>query len=338
MKIYPPIPAQKSTHAEMFAAGDLMRSAVVTQRPGRFQMMGQVMPRAAFSQETDSASGESGALPAPGLKPPISQDDMRRSWRILWPIPIRVTGTDYRGVSFIEDTVTVSVNQQGARISLTHPLLFEDVILIMNPRNGIEEEFRVVRECQKVFGQRQEWCVEAMNANSSIWGIDFNQLNAESKPMVLMACEECKNTAYTSLTLTEYLILLSVGMISHHCNCCGNTTRWKPRVDAPLAGGSAVRVRQATSGLEMRKTRRLEMTMNVFVRNGNGIAEMVQTRDVSKGGLCFVGSKDFKVGDDIYITFPFADTGNPADMKGKICWSAQESSGRSYGVKYVEGN
>src|SRR5579859_5526775 len=336
MKIFPMTPVKKTARDEFLAAGGLARTSTVAQRPGRFQMMGQVMPRAAFSQETGSASGGSGAFPATGLKPPLRQDDMRRSWRILWPIPIRVTGADCLGVSFIEDTVTVSINQQGARISLSHCLVFEDVILIMNPRTVIEEEFRVVRGCQQVFGQRQEWCVEALNPNSQIWGIDFNQPTEKSKPMILIECGVCKNTTYTSLTSIEYQILLSVGMMSHHCNCCGQTTRWKPSVVASLAGGVAVNAQPVSSDSAVRKVRRLGLTMSVHVRNSDGIAEMVQTRDVSKGGLCFVGSKDFKVGDDIYITFPFADAGIPAEVKGKICWSVQGFSGRSYGVNYVE--
>jgi len=208
----------------------------------------------------------------------------------------------------------------------------------MNPQTGIEEEFRVVRECQQVFGERQEWCVEATNENSKIWGIDFNQPSEESKAMVLIECEACKNTAYASLTSMEYRVLLSVGMISHHCNFCDQTTRWKPRVAAPLSDGIAVNGQPVFSDSKRRKMRRLGMVMRVHVRNGNDIAETVQTRNVSKGGLRFAGSRDFRVGDDIFITFPFSDTGNPAEVKGKVRWSVQGVSGRSYGVGYVEAN
>src|SRR5258708_31352921 len=109
-------------------------------------------------------------------------------------------------------------------------------------------------------------------------------------------------------------------MMSHHCNCCDQTTRWKPRVVASLAGGMGVNAQPESSNSAVRKVRRLGMAMTVHVRNSNGIAEMVQTRDVSKGGLCFVGSRDFEVGDDIYVTFPFSDTGNPSEVKGKVRW------------------
>ena len=50
----------------------------------------------------------------------------RRSDRVLAPIRIRVIGNDASGVSFSEETVTVSFNQHGARISLIHSLLPDD--------------------------------------------------------------------------------------------------------------------------------------------------------------------------------------------------------------------
>src|SRR5271166_1925102 len=96
-----------------------------------------------------------------------------RTERILAPVRIRVIGNDASGVSFAEETVTVSFNQQGARISLTHSLLPDDVVLLRNLENEIEEEFRVVGAFQQVFGSRREWGVEALNPDSGIWGVEF---------------------------------------------------------------------------------------------------------------------------------------------------------------------
>src|SRR5690348_7561079 len=53
----------------------------------------------------------------------------RRSDRLLWPVPIRVTGTDFQSVPFVEDAVTVSINHHGACISLTRTLLPDGLIL-----------------------------------------------------------------------------------------------------------------------------------------------------------------------------------------------------------------
>ena len=152
----------------------------------------------------------------------------RRSDRILGPIRIRVIGNDASGISFSEETETISFNQQGARISLTHGLLPDDIVLIKNLGNEIEEEFRVVGGFQQVFGGRQEWGVEALNTASEIWGIEFVAPAEGLEPKVLIECAACKTAAHGALSSIEYEVLLSTGLITRHCMRCGETTRWGP--------------------------------------------------------------------------------------------------------------
>lgn len=260
----------------------------------------------------------------------------RRSDRILWPVPIRVTGTDHQSVPFVEETVTVSINMHGACISLTHTLLPGAIILIKNLGNGIEEAFRVVVGGEQVFGDRREWRVEATHPERNIWGIEFNQPAEEVQPKVLIECATCNNVAYRALTSTEYALLLSLGMISHYCSPCGQTTRWKPKAQTPAESGSMKKAKKAPSGAMTRKVRRLELTMRVYVRDSRGVVDAVQTLDVSKGGLAFVSSRDFKIGDSVFIAFPFADSKKSAETKGKILWSTKTSLGRTHGVNYVD--
>ncbi|HLY63158.1 MAG TPA: PilZ domain-containing protein [Terriglobia bacterium] len=260
----------------------------------------------------------------------------RRSDRILWPVPIRVTATDHQSVPFVEEAVTVSINMHGACISLTHTLLPGAIILIKNQTNGIEEGFRVVRGGEHVFGDRREWRVEATHPDGKIWGIEFNQPAEEVQPKVLIECGSCNNVAYRALTSTEYGLLLSLGMISHYCSPCGQTTRWKPKAQAPADDGSMPKANQAPSGATTRKVRRLELTMRVYVRDSSGVVDAVQTLDVSKGGLAFISSRDFKIGDSVFIAFPFADNKKTSETKGKVLWSAKTPLGRTHGVNYVE--
>src|SRR6266568_5451674 len=177
----------------------------------------------------------------------------RRSDRILWPVPIQVTGSDSEGLAFVEETVTVSVNQQGARISLTHPLSPGTLILIRNQTNGIEEGFRVIPGGKQVFGDRWELRVEATKPDSKIWGIEFNPPAEDTKPKVLIQCDTCKNMAYSVLTSMEYGLLLTLGVISHHCSRCEQTTRWKPSKE-PQAAVEGLRIeRPAPPGSQARK-------------------------------------------------------------------------------------
>jgi hypothetical protein len=270
-----------------------------------------------------------------GLTRPIGG---RRSDRILWPVPIRVTGTDSQGIAFAEETVTVSVNQHGARISLTHSLSPGNIILIRNQTNGIEEGFRVIPGGEQVFGDRWEWRVEATRPNSRIWGIEFNPPVEDTQPKVLIECDACKNMAYSALTSMEYGLLLNLGVISHHCTTCGQTTRWKPSVEPKGAVGAIRTVKLAPPGSMARKARRVDLAMRVHIRNQRGVEDAVQTRDVSKTGLCFVSSRDFKVGDVVAIDIPFSDRPGPSEAKGKILWSTQGSLGRVHGVNYIDEN
>ncbi len=259
----------------------------------------------------------------------------RRSDRILAPVRIRIIGNDASGVSFAEESVTISFNQQGARISLTHSLLPDDIVLVKNLANEIEEEFRVVGGFQQVFGERREWGLEALNPKSGIWGVEFTAPPEGLQPKVLIECAACKRATQSPLSSIEYDVLLSTGLISRHCDRCGETTRWRPSEQAvtpEMIVSSAPKPHLS----ERRKVRRLRLVMRIRVRNSWGITDIAQTHDVSKAGLCFISPQRFSVGDEIYIVLPFADQGVPVETKGLIVWSAQGSVGRFYGVKYLK--
>jgi hypothetical protein len=263
----------------------------------------------------------------------MNENARRRSDRILAPVRIRVIGNDASGVSFGEETVTVSFNRQGARISLTNSLLPDDIVLILNLENNIEEEFRVIGGFQEVFGDRREWGVEAVNPDSEIWGIAFEPPVEGIQPKVLIECAACKKAAQSPLSSIQYEVLLATGMISRHCDRCGETTRWKPS-EQPLTEEIIAASKQPPAHQVPRKARRLRLVMRIRVRNAWGVSDIAQTRDVSKAGLCFLSTARFQVDDEIYITLPFAENQAPVETPGKIVWSSQSAAGWHYGVCY----
>ena len=259
----------------------------------------------------------------------------RRSDRIAAPVRIRVIGNDAHGVSFGEETITVSFNQQGARISLSHSLLPDDIVLVKNLDNGIEEEFRVVGGFQPS-GSRREWGVEALNQDSGIWGVAFVPPAEGLQPKVLIECAACKRAAQTTLSSIEYDVLLAAGLISRHCERCNETTRWKPS-DQPLTAEMIAAGKPMTPapGQDKRKVRRLKLVMRLRVRSAWGVVDIAQTRDVSKSGLCFVSTQRFQVGDKVFMTLPFAEYQAPVETEGTIVWAAEGTTGRFYGVQYL---
>lgn len=262
------------------------------------------------------------------------ENTRRRSDRILTPIRIRVIANDINGVSFSEDTVTVSVNQQGARISLTHPMLPDDTILILNKQNNIEEEFRVVGAFQQVIGDRREWGVEALNPEANIWGIEFAQPSEALAPKAIIECAACRKVVESPMSSIEYDVLLATGLISRHCDRCNETTRWRPSDQVVLP--EMLKPKQTQSHFaERRKARRIRLVMRVRVRNSWGVTDVAQTRDVSKNGLCFFSTKVFSVADEVSIILPFAFNQVPVETKARIIWSEVSESGRYYGVEYL---
>jgi hypothetical protein len=261
------------------------------------------------------------------------EEARRRTDRILSPVHIRVIGNDASGVSFAEETVTVSFNRQGARISLTNSLLLDDIILIMNVENKIEEEFRVIGGFQQVFGDRREWGVEAVNPESEIWGITFEPPVEGIQPKVLIECAACKKAAQSPLSSIQYEVLLATGLISRHCDRCGETTRWKPS-EQPVTAEIIAAGKKPLPHEDTRKVRRLKLVMRIRVRNAWGVSDIAQTRDVSKAGLCFLSTARFTVAEEIYITLPFAENQTPVETPGRIVWTRQSAAGWFCGVCY----
>jgi hypothetical protein len=260
----------------------------------------------------------------------------RRSDRILIPLPIRVTGIDASGQPFEEEAVTVNCNQHGACISLTSSLAPEERLRIRNLQNGLEDEFRVVGALRPVFGERREWGVEALNPESNIWGVVFTPPPEAIQPKALICCVACENAVLSCLSPIEYEVLLFTGIISRHCDRCGETTRWRPSHHQTArelvdSASEPVPVEQ-----DRRKHRRVKLAMLLHVRDDRQGTETVQTQDVSKGGISFWSKRARLVGSEIHCTLPFADNSPPAERRGKIVWSRRTSKGFLYGVSFVK--
>ena len=266
--------------------------------------------------------------------PQPSEEARRRSDRVLGPVPIRIIGMDANGTAFNEDAVTVSFNKQGARISLVHSLLIDDVILILNKRTSLEDEFRVIGAFEEVIGGRREWGVEALNPDGKIWGVEFSSPSEQLQPKALIECGGCRRVVQSEMSSIEYDVLLAVGMISRHCTKCSETTRWVPSASTELPEIEH-KAQPGSQPGERRKAKRIRLAMRIRVRNSWGVIDVAQTRDVSKLGVCFYSTKVFNVGDEIYLVLPFAANSVPVETKGTIIWSEAAKTGRYFGVKYV---
>jgi hypothetical protein len=268
------------------------------------------------------------------LGKPLEEVKRRRSDRILVPLRIRVTGLDASSEPFEEDSITISVNKHGACISLQHVVVPEQKLTIKNLENGIATEFRVVGELRQVFGSRREWGVETLCPECNIWGLDFALPPEGAQPKVMICCAACKNGALSTISSIEYDVLLYTGVISRHCEYCDETTRWEPSGHSPEPQLIARAVRPVPSPLERRRHRRLKLTMLVRIRSAKGESEVVQTLDVSKGGICFVSKRDYKVGELLLLSLPSTDKPVPIETSGRVVRAQSTPRGNVYGIMF----
>jgi len=96
--------------------------------------------------------------------------DGRRSIRRSIVLPVMLSGTDFSGTAFQENTWTIGVNRHGAKISTAYKLAVGDQIVVGNPVLGQSVKARVIRVAEK--GRAFEIGVELLELND-VWGAKF---------------------------------------------------------------------------------------------------------------------------------------------------------------------
>ncbi len=259
---------------------------------------------------------------------------LRRSDRLLLQIPIHVSGRDAGGEHFEEETVTVSVNQHGGCISLIHSLQPGGTIKVRHLLNGREEEFRVIGLVREVFSNRAEWGVELADPTVEFWGIEFTPPPESVEPKALIQCQVCSQVVLAPFSHSGYEILLHTGLLSRHCDRCGETTRWQPS-EVPTGSGAVTSPAQPLAHDERRKTRRRSLAMRLQLHRASGQTELVRTSDVSRGGLSFISRQVFRVGEEVGFILPFGRQKEPVETQGHIAWARQTPEGCLYGVSFA---
>ncbi len=152
----------------------------------------------------------------------------RRSSRMASQLPIRVYGTDFKGMDFVEDSTTLVVNLHGAKILLTHQLIPEQELRILCYATNREAVFRVVGRAASSENRHSFWGVETINPKVQIWGKEFPLLATgdQTATRVLLKCPECRTREL--LFMREALIqaIQESGGLIRTCVVCGRTGMW----------------------------------------------------------------------------------------------------------------
>src|SRR5579862_4690294 len=111
----------------------------------------------------------------------METETTRRSERIYVEIPVRVSGADTWGVTFVDETKTKSINRHGAKVILNRALGPQQEVKICYLATGAETGARVVGR----FGEDERgfyYGVEFLTPNPAFGGLIFPWLSQKTPP------------------------------------------------------------------------------------------------------------------------------------------------------------
>jgi hypothetical protein len=269
----------------------------------------------------------------------------RRTERLVLTFPIRVEGADAKGQPFSENARTLVVNRHGARIRLKRVLTVGQTLHIVNLVGNRAADFRVVGLTQPLTEQGGEWGVECRDEQHNIWGIDFPPLRDDQPACsVILECRRCHQVGLTPISLVEYDVLDSAGLLPRECKTCGQFTSWghsQGQVGMPppeqIADPSLKEVLEPPPPeADRRINRRASLRLPIRVRNWYGTVECAKTENVSKGGLAFVSEKHFELGEALLVTCPYDPGAESIEVRASVarCLEIKGSGRFLYGLRY----
>jgi hypothetical protein len=272
------------------------------------------------------------------------ENDLRRSPRIMFSIPVSVRGADEKGKPFETTGRTITVNRHGARIQVPASLKPGQTIRVINQANDEEAEFRVVGPISPPLDRVGDWGIECLHADKNIWDIDFPYSSEDSDTHVLLACQHCQSLSLQSLSLVEVEVLETAGLLTKPCVHCGVSTPWgySKRAFQVETRTYQAAVMEATGQFltlaeERRRSLRKPAQLPIRVRDYYGEVEIAKTENVSQEGLCFSSSRKYLVGQGIVVICPFDAASERPEVRARIV-RMETGSDRDhyiYGVKYV---
>jgi len=283
--------------------------------------------------------------PAHISRPSAAGADRRRSERLLLTVPILVEGLDPKGQRFSENTRTLVINRQGARIQLKHPVTPGSMLEITTLVGRRRANFRVVGPTKPLSAEGGEWGVECLEEKDNIWGIAFPPPERdEALCSALLECRQCHDVSLTHLSLVEHDVLTTSGLLTRLCKKCGRATSWgytEQVVGMPVpgqeAGPSITEILEPPRPTENRRVHtRVALKLPIRVRSYYGVEEFAKSENVSKGGLCFISDRTYETGEILLVTCPYEPGGQNIEVRAQVvrCREMKGTGRKIYGVRY----
>ncbi len=270
-----------------------------------------------------------------------SAPTQRRSDRVSIAISIEIAGTDLMGADFVETAKTESVNRYGAAILVVKSLGPDQQLYLRRAGNRAEATARVIGQIGVKNGLNL-YGVMLENAGTDFWGIKFPISDDEQSPTVrmLLECNACQAREIVQLGELELDVFQANNSISRSCTGCRQWTLWK-QTQYEQSGAKAVEVEEAPVAAKpanRRKYARMSMRMTACIKLPGRPEEIVNTADVSRGGMRFTSKNQYTKCAWIEVAMPYTPGAANIFVPGRIAHA--EKSKREglfeYGVEYVK--
>ncbi len=293
-----------------------------------------------------SQAPEPNRAPVTSARASLREVEHRRSERLLITVPIRVEGMDRNGEKFTEETRTIVINRQGARIYLKHPVSAGSSLVIVTHSGNRSAKFRVVGPTQPPSGEGGEWGIECLDQNLNIWGIGFPPPSSvEGICTALLECRRCHAIKLSHLSLVEHDVLGTSGLLVKDCEACGRLTSWgykepsvslSPDDTATLVEETPAPPPETPKGSPRRSHNRVALQLPIRLRSFSGAEEFIRTENVSRGGVCFITERNYEIGEVILVTCPYEKSGQNIEVRGQVVRRREmHGTGRKiYGISY----
>jgi hypothetical protein len=267
----------------------------------------------------------------------VETSEERRSDRIYINLPIKIAGTDALGSSFVDEARTVIVNRHGAKIVAARKLAPDQELNVHCPGTHADADARVLGQ----IGKDKEgyfYGIVFLDTKVNLWGIEFPAIEKgkDAVGRAVLECVGCHTREVAYLDEFEIEVLEANNSITRYCMRCTESTLWK-KASGEAQEAAVAKPAVVSAGQEKRREPRCELRVQACIRCEEFAEEVVWTRNVSRGGLCFESRRDYRVNWKVEVSIPYSQGGGNIFRPGRIARVQRLSSGDLYlyGVAYA---
>jgi PilZ domain len=273
-------------------------------------------------------------------------ENQRRSDRVNIKVAVRISAVDVTGQKFSAQGHTLTISRHGATIALDRKLT-PGLYLTIRPDTSNRESSAIVMG--QIGGQSgvHVYGIAVLEPNVNLWGIQFPPLaeSEEGLVKILLECSACKAREVVYLNELETDVFEGNHSLPRSCSQCATWTLWLQTPVELAAGDSGGRstivpessVAPADRTQNKRKHVRVYVKMKACIRHPGFEEEIVEVKDVSRGGLSFISSKGYIEGSRIEVAVPYSGGKANIFVAARIN-RAQQLPGKElkkYGVQYI---